>query len=160
MDQYPGMVYRFSPHHIIHRVCALQLAFPTECILIRKYNFSDAYRRVTHSARAVAQTILVIDQVTYLCLRLSYGSARSPPTFYRFSEMVTDLSNEILLMCKWNPRDLHSLFQASIPYPKYVEELVSVTSARLMAVNISTISLGRADAFIDNIVKVYLDCSE
>ena len=54
MDKYPGMVYGFCLHQIIHYICALRLRFPTKRILISKYNFSNAYRRIAHSARAVA----------------------------------------------------------------------------------------------------------
>ena len=115
MEKYPGMVYGFCLHRIIHYICALRLKFPNERILISKYDFSDAYRRIAHSARAVAQTILVIENVAYLCLRLSYGGAPNPPTFCCCSEMVNDLSNEIPLMPEWDPETLHSPLQPSVP---------------------------------------------
>ena len=124
MDKYPGMVYGFCLHRIIHYICVLRLRFPTERILISKYDFSDAYQRIAHSARAVAQTILMIENVAYLCLRLSYGGAPNPPTFCCCSEMVNDLSNELPLMPEWDPEKLHSPLQLSVPDPEYVKESV------------------------------------
>ena len=151
------MVYGFCLHQIIHYICALRLRFPTERILSSKYDFSNAYRRIAHSARAVARTILVIDNVAYLCLRLPYGRAPTPPTICCFSEIVNDLSNELPLMIEWDPEKLRNPLQLSVPEPEYVKKSVLIASAKPMAVNILTSSFGRGDIFIDDIVKVYID---
>ena len=160
MDKYPGMVYEFCLHQIIHYICALRLRFPTKGILISKYDFSNAYQRIAHSARAVAQNILVIDNIAYLCLRLSYDGAPNPPTFCCFSETVNDLSNKLPLMIQWDLKKLYSPLQLLVSKPEYVKESVPIASAKPMAVNIPTTILGRGDVFIDDIIKVYIDRPE
>ena len=50
MDKYPEMIYGWCLTRLIHFVVALRLKFPTKRLLTAKYNLSDAYRRVAHSA--------------------------------------------------------------------------------------------------------------
>ena len=64
-------------------------------ILISKYDYSDAYRRIAHSAEAATQTIAVVDERAYLSLRLTFGGSPNPPMWCMFSELVTDLANEL-----------------------------------------------------------------
>ena len=54
MDQYPEMVYGWALTRIIHFIMALRLAWPLRTLFIAKYDYSDAYRRMAHSALAVA----------------------------------------------------------------------------------------------------------
>ena len=122
ISQYPAMIYRFCLLRIIHFVVALRLAFPNERILISKFDFSDAYRRIAHAALAAAQTILVVGEIAYICLRLSFGRSVNPPTWCSFSEMVTDLSNKLPLIPEWDPDGLHSPLQPSVPNPIYKDE--------------------------------------
>jgi hypothetical protein len=58
---------------------ALRFAFPDKKILLAKYDFSGAYHRVAHVGKAAAQSILILGEVTYVALRLSFGGALSPP---------------------------------------------------------------------------------
>ena len=81
MEQYPEMIYEWCLRRLIHFVVALRLAFTNERILIAKYDFSDAYRRVAHSAAAAAQSIIVTKDVAYIALRLSFGGAPNPPSW-------------------------------------------------------------------------------
>ena len=62
------MIYGFCLLRLIHYIVALRLEYPEERILISKYDFSDAYRRVAHSAAAAAQTILIVGEIAYIML--------------------------------------------------------------------------------------------
>jgi hypothetical protein len=90
MTKYPKMIYGWCFSKVIHFVVALRAEHPRTRIFIAKYDFSDAYRRVAHTARAAAQTILVMGQVAYIMLRLALGGSPSSPAWCAFSEMVTD----------------------------------------------------------------------
>jgi hypothetical protein len=98
MSQYPKMIFGWCLPRIIHFIVALRLAHPESRILIAKYNFSNAYRRIAHLASAAAQTIILLASIAFLALRLSFGGSPNPPTWCSFSELVTDLSNEIPLL--------------------------------------------------------------
>jgi len=144
MEQYPEMIYGWCLSRLIHFVVALRLQFPNELILIAKYDFSDASRRVAHSASAAAQSIIVSEDVAYIALRLSFGAfggAPNPPSWCCFSEMVTDLSNEISLCENWDPSTLHSPIQPVPPPSAYKEdESEPIGQARQLAVLIPTAS--------------------
>ena len=49
-DEYPELIYGFCLLRIIHYIVALRLRIPDTPILISKYNFWDAYRRISHRA--------------------------------------------------------------------------------------------------------------
>ena len=80
LEAYPPMVYGWCLKRIIHYTVALRLQYPEEKILIAKYDFSDAYQRITHAASTAAQTILVVGEIAYIMLRLSFGGSVNPPT--------------------------------------------------------------------------------
>ena len=105
MDAYPQMIYGWCLSRIIHFIVALRLRHPSKKIFIAKYDYSDAYRRIAHSASAAAQSIIVIAGIAYIALRLTFGGSPNPPTWCAFSEMVTDLSNEIPLCHDWDPKN-------------------------------------------------------
>jgi hypothetical protein len=95
MSAYPEMVYGWCLPRILHFLVAVRRANPTTIIFICKYDYSDAYRRIAHSAQAAAQTIAIHEGLAYLSLRLTFGGRPNPPGWCMFSETVTDLSNEI-----------------------------------------------------------------
>jgi hypothetical protein len=80
MARYPEMVFGWCLPRIIHFIVALRIAHPSSRILIAKYVFSDAYRRIAHSAKAASQTIIVLVGIAFLALRLSFGGSPNPPT--------------------------------------------------------------------------------
>jgi len=85
MSKYPEMIYEWALLRIITFIVALRLAFPNKRILIAKYDLSDAYQRIANSAKAAAQTILVVGQIAYVMLRLCFGGSTCPATWCSFS---------------------------------------------------------------------------
>ena len=89
---------------------ALCLACPLLRVLIMKRDCSNARNRVAHcSPMAAAQSIIIFAQsiiifarVTCIALRLTFGGSPNPLTWRSFSEMVTELSNEIPLCKEWD----------------------------------------------------------
>jgi hypothetical protein len=141
--------------HIIHFIAALRLAYPTSRILIAKYDFSDTYRCITHLAKAVSQTIIVLAGIAFLALRLSFGGSPNLPMWCSFSEMVPDLSNKIPL-CDWNPSKLRSPGQPQTPTFKLLGDDVPMAKGRSLVVAIPTTVTGRTDSFIDDLIRVFL----
>ena len=114
MGQYPEMIYGWCLTRVIHYIVALRLKYPSERILIAKYDFSDAYRRIVHSGKAAAQSVIISGDVAYIALRLSFGGSPNPPSWCSLSEMVTDLSNELPSCGNWDPRTFHSPIQPKV----------------------------------------------
>ena len=80
MDRYPEMVYGWALPRIIHFIVALRLATPKRTIFIAKNDYSDAYRRMAHSALAVAQTITTCLAFAFVYFRMTFGGGPNPPT--------------------------------------------------------------------------------
>ena len=72
-------------------------------------------------------------------LQLSFGGS----ILCSFSEMVTDLSNKIVLMPNWDPKLLHRPYQETVMYPEYVNESVPIDQAKPLVVKVPTTALGR-----------------
>lgn len=160
MSRYPEMIYGWCLPRIIHFIVALRLAFPDKRILIAKYDFSDAYRRIAHSAGAAAQSIIIFAGIAFVALRLTFGGSPNPPTWCCFSEMITDLSNEIPLMPDWDPERVNNPIQTTAPLPTLVPSDIPIAPARQLAVTIPTSVTGRSDSFIDDLIRVFLDTEE
>ncbi|NER26068.1 MAG: hypothetical protein F6J96_36350 [Symploca sp. SIO1C2] len=86
MFRYPEMVYGWCLMRIIHFIVTLRCLYPGVKIWIKKFDYSDAYRRITHQGRAASQCVLVVDDTAYISLRLTFGGSANPPSFCTFSE--------------------------------------------------------------------------
>ena len=160
MSAYAEMIYGWCFPRIVHYVLALRWTHPTLRILICKYDYSDAYRRIAHSAGAAVQTVSIHDGLAYLSLRLTFGGSPNPPTWCLFSEIVTDLANEISQCSEWDPTELHSPAQPILPTPQRLPADVPLAKSKKMAVAIPIPEsglVGRVDGFIDDLINVFLD---
>jgi len=160
MAQYPEMVYGWALPRIIHFIVALRLASPKRTIFISKYDYSDAYRRMAHSALAVAQTITTCLAYAFVYFRMTFGGSPNPPTWCNFSEMVADLANEISMCTDWEPETLHSPNQPTTPEPKRLEAAIPHAPAREMAVFVPPLEAGKVDVFIDDLIDTFPDSPE
>ncbi|KAI2508556.1 hypothetical protein MHU86_5848 [Fragilaria crotonensis] len=158
MSAYVDMVYGWCLPRIVHFIVALRSQNPALLILISKYDYSDAYRRIAHSSTAASQTIAINGSTAFLSLRLTFGGSPNPPTWCMFSELVTDLANEIAQCDEWDPTEHRSPAQPSTPEPLRLPDHVPIVQARRMAINIPpTKAGGRVDGFIDDLINVFLD---
>lgn len=94
-EAYPDLIYGFCLFRIIHFIVALRLQFSDTPILISKYNFLDAYRRISHCVTSAVQTIIALGAKVYIMLVLSFGGSADPQVWCGFSEMLCNLPNEI-----------------------------------------------------------------
>jgi hypothetical protein len=157
MGSYIEMIYGWCINRVIHFMVSLREEHPTTKIFIAKYDYSDAYRRIAHSATAAAQSISVIGGVAYIALRLTFGGSPNPPTWCTFSEMVTDLANEIGSCPTWDPEQLRSPAQPVTPTPSELSEEIPFGQARQTAVKLPPNSNSRTDGFIDDLITIFLD---
>jgi hypothetical protein len=156
MEAYPEMIYGWCLSRIFHFIVAHRLRHPTKKIFIAKYDYSDAYRRIAHSASAATQLIIVLTGIAYIALQLTFGGSPNPPTWCAFSDMVTNLSNEIPLCDDWDPSTLRSPSQPITPTPIELPKNQPISLAKPMAVHIPTNVTGRTDSFIDGLIRVFL----
>jgi hypothetical protein len=94
MDAYIKMIYEWCLPRIVHYTVALCRKFPTKRIFISKYDYSEAYLRISHSASAAIQSIALFGGLACIALRLTFSGSPNPPTWCMFSETVTNLANK------------------------------------------------------------------
>ena len=155
-SSYPELIYGWCLSRTIHFIVSLRLAHPTTPILIAKYDFSDAYRRIAHSAQAAAQSLLVVNDIAYMALRLTFGGSPNPAAWSAFSEMVTDLSNELPLIPDWDHTTLFNPDQPTFTGPPKPPSEDLPQQAQPLAVSIPTSVKARSDCFIDDIIRIML----
>jgi hypothetical protein len=160
MDQYNEMIYGWCLSRIIHYVVALRSRFPTDRVLMSKYDYSDAYRRIAHSASASTQSIYVFKDIAYVALRLTFGGSPNPPTWCLFSEMVTDLANQLYMCPDWNPDQFRSPGQPITPTPKLDSGDEPFGQALPTAITVPTSPTAKTDGFIDDLITVFRDTTQ
>ena len=161
MGSYPEMVYGWCLPRILHYVTSLRIHYPSLLIFISKYDYSDAYRRIAHSAKAATQTVSVNGETAFVSLRLTFGGSPNPPTWCMFSELVTDLANEIAQCPEWDPVELRSPAQPETPEPIRLHSDIPIARGREMAVLVPRPTMGgKVDGFIDDLINVFVDTPE
>lgn len=157
MDSNVEMIYGWCLSRVIHFIVTLRLAHPLLIIFIMKCDYSDAHRRVAHSPSAAAKSIIIFAGIAHIALRLTFGGSPNPPTWCSFSEMVTDLSDEIPLCKEWDHESLRSPSQPETPSPVLLPDDAPLAQAMPMAVCIPTTVSARSDSFIYDLIRVFLD---
>ncbi|NER25769.1 MAG: hypothetical protein F6J96_34770 [Symploca sp. SIO1C2] len=158
MERYPEMVYGWCLIRIIHFIVALREANPGVRIYISKFDYSDAYRRISHQGRAAAQSILVVDDTAFVSLRMAFGGSANPPGFCAFSETLTDLAND-LAASDYDPDSfpcptVEEGHCAPREYPKDDEPF---QEAMPTAFEIPLPRESIRDCFIDDLIQIFLD---
>ena len=97
----------------------------------------------------------------FVSLRLTFGGSPNPPTWCMFSELVTDLANEIAQCPEWDPEVLRSPAQLDTPEPVRLPQDVPIAPGREMAVLVPQPAMGgKVDGFIDDLINVFVDTPE
>jgi hypothetical protein len=157
MNEYNEIIYGWCLSRIIHYVVLLRREYPEKRIFVAKYNYSDAYRQMNHAASAAAQSIVIFGKIAYIALRLTFGGSPNPPTWCLFSEIVTNLANEISLCEEWDSEVLWIPAQPVTPILITDPNDVPIRAACKTAVRVPVGSIARTDGFIDNLITVTLD---
>ena len=161
MGSYPEMIYGWCLPRLLHYIVSLRIHHPTLLIFISKYDYSDAYRRIAHSAQAATQTVSVNGDTAFVSLRLTFGGSPNPPTWCMFSELVTDLANEIAQCPEWDPETLRSPAQPYTPEPIRLPSSVPIAAGKEMAVLVPRPRRGgKVDGFIDDLINIFVDTPE
>jgi hypothetical protein len=158
IEAYPEMIYGWCLPHILQYIVCLRRQHPNEQIFIAKYDYSDAYRRIAHSASAAVQSIALFGCLAFIALRLTFGGSPNPPTCWcMFSETVTDLANELLLCPDWDETQLFNPDQAVTPSPIHRYDPPCFAAAEKTSFEVPLSSTARVDGFIDDLILVHLD---
>jgi hypothetical protein len=141
----------------LHYIVSLRLHHPSTRILGGKSDFKSAYRRVTLHSSTAAQCTMMCEQFGLPSLRLTFGGSPCSNEWCLFSELCTDLANDILHCQDWNPSTLRSPHQSKLLHPKYLPDSIPFAKAYELDIDIPNDDMGRIDDFIDDGIAIAPD---
>lgn len=158
MNQYPDMVYGWCFQRILHYLSALRARNPETKIFMSKFDYSDAYKRISQSPKATAATVVRFGKITYFCWRMVFGGSPNPAGFSCFSEMLTDLANEIAMSDYMPEMRTSPTVEDSHLIPREQESPdAKFGKAIPAAFRVSTRVSSQRDCFIDDVIDCHLD---
>ena len=161
MNRYPDMVYGWCFQRILHYLSALRARNPNQRIFMSKFDYSDAYKRISQSPDATAATVVRFGKIAYFCWRMVFGGSPNPAGFSCFSELLTDLANEIAMSDYGPEMGTSPTVEDSYLVPREQETRdTEIGESIPAAFSVSTRVTSQRDCFIDDIIDCHLDTED
>jgi len=149
----------------IHLIVALRLKFPTVRILLNKFDFKSACRRVHNDPDAIAHGMvtpgdLCGENIALASLRLTFGGKPCPSIFSEISEATCDLANAIARITPWDIRNDTPTHATILQDPIYLENNIPLAPDLPLLVDPCVDEHGGSEVFIDDIFLAFLDLSQ
>ena len=141
---------------VIHMIVALRIKNPTTIIYLMKYDFDAAYRRLHVNPLMAVKAITIIEEFAYLLLRLPFGASPGPSKYSSVSEMIFELTMDILQDNEWDPKQLHSIYYKRLKQPEPLPPDTKFDKAVPLAVKFPTWEK-YCDGYIDDAILIALD---
>ena len=139
-----------------HKIAALRANYPAARILLSKFDFKSAYRRVHLRAESALQSCITTKglcgiDLALISLRTTFGGSPCPSIFSEISETVTDLTNAIIRCSDYDPASFPSHYSHLLGPAKVEPDDVPLAAARSLMVDPEADEFGTADVFLDDI---------
>ena len=115
---------------VIHSVHRLRLAHKTTAILLFKYDFDAAYRRMHVLPLHAVTTIIIVKRLAYLLSRLPFGATCGPSKYSDVSEAIFDTANDLIKDETWDPDTLRSPHADKLQKPEYLSNEIIFCEAK------------------------------
>ena len=146
---------------VLHQIIALRKKYPSRKIFIRKEDLKSAYRRMHLEAKSAVRSAVRVkingEWYVLISLRLPFGGSSCPPDFCLMSDIVCDVTNDLLQCENWNESKVHSLLSDFVPPDEELNEDIPLAQAEDIAVPIQAKDKGSFDVFIDDFIGVTVD---
>jgi hypothetical protein len=134
----------------LHSLSETMAPFCKDSFLGGKSDIKAAYRRIILHGDTAEKSTIMHGDLGLTSLRLTFGGSPCPNEFCLFSELCTDLANDILHCPCWDPSKLHSPYASKVAEPQYHDENIPFVQAQELDVIIPRDNWGRVDDFIDD----------
>ena len=139
-DELTPCRYGFALLRFLHKIAALRAIYPAARILLSKFDFKSAYRRVHFRAESALQSCITTKGLGGLDLAL-----------VSLSETVTDLTNAIIRCSDYDPASFPSHYSHLLGPTKVEPDNVPLAAALPLMVDPEADEFGTADVFLDDI---------
>ena len=153
-DKLEEVQFGFCLMRILYQIHQLRVENPHTPILLSKFDFDSAYRRMYVRLYYALLCTTIIGPIAYILFRLPFGSSPAAGLFSLLSEFVVDLSQALVEDASWDPSTLKSSLASMIPPPIY--QVGPFTYAKELLVDISTKGIS-IECYIDDMIIVCLD---
>jgi len=155
-DELTPCRYGFALLRFIHKIAALRAIYPAARILLSKFDFKSAYRRVHFRAKSALQSCITTKglgglDLALVSLRTTVGGSPCPLIFSEISETVTDLTNAIIRCSDNDPASFPSHYSHLLGPAKVEPDDVPLAAACSLMIDPEADKFGTADVFLDDI---------
>jgi hypothetical protein len=154
---YPELIYGFCLKRIIYRILSLRNSHPNNKILLAKYDIKQAFRRVHYSGSSAYRCIAVFNNIAYLQLQMTFGGSNCPTTWCSISELIADLSNDIIDASDWDPSKTEWAYQHLVPGTSYLDNNIPLAPCLDTLILPPPKPQGCVDIYIDDAITTCLD---
>ena len=153
------LVFGWCIDRLIHQVVALRLQFPSRRILVCKFDWGAAYRRINGDGVLVANTITTDASGDFanLLTRLTFGGSPHPAIFSTISEATCDFCNDLANVSRWSPSICKSPLQDTMGPICRLSDDVPFGHGRPLAVEVRTNPESFVDVYLDDMVQIFID---
>ena len=131
-------------------------AYGKKRILIVKTDLDSAYHRIHANATTVSTFIAIVDELSFLYLRLPFGTTHAPEEYTTVSEAAIDLGNNLLRDESWDTDDLNLPHQYLLPQEEKHQPESNLATAKHLAVDIKSTEASM-DGFIEDIITIMVN---
>ena len=139
---------------ILYQIHQLRVENPKTRILISKFDFDAAYRRLHVLLKMALLCTTIVGPLAYLLFRLPFGSSPAAGCFSLLSEYVVDLAQALVEDGTWCPNSLRSKMADNIPPLKRPSDR-PFAIARELKIKIQAKEIS-FDCYIDDMIAVCL----
>ena len=100
--------------------------------------------------------IAIVDEQSFLCLRLSFVTTTAPAEYTTVSETAIYLGNDLLQDESWDTDDLNLSNRSLLPQENKKKSASYLTTADTLAVDL-TAAEASMDGFINDIINIKVD---
>ena len=118
-----------------------------------KTDLDAAYRRINANATTALTCMAIVDELSFLCLRLPFGTTPTPADYKTISEASIDLGNDLLQDQSWDTNDLNSPQRSLLPPEEKQQSASHLAKADPLEVKIIATE-APMDGFIDDIITI------
>ena len=100
-----------------------------------------------------------MDGTSYIVisLRLPFGGKPCSSDFCILSDIIADLTNDLMMDPTWKPEKIHSEYIFKIPLPKKLAEDIPFAQAMDLSVDLNEVNECKSDVFIDDLISLAVD---
>ena len=153
------LVYGWCIERLLHQIIALRREFPTDRIMVCKFDWGAAYRRINGDGLLAANALTsdVTGDFANILSRLSFGGKPHPAMFSLFSEAACDLCNDLTEVEDWNHEICSSPLQRLMGPPKRLPDDTPFAEAKPLIVDVPAQPKGSVDVYLDDMIQLFLD---